>query len=404
MATALMAMPVGRRKDPSQRGLYLDVVATAGGKLTRTWLHRFSFKQTRDTYHTIGHFPETSLEKARRLVQAQRELLSQGIDPRRAAPRRRAVNSPLPLSSAAVGDQHSIEFLASEFMERYIKPNHKDPSQTARMLQKDVLCADAWKGRDARTIKPREVIDLLDGIVARGSPAMANDVASMLKQMFLFGIHRTIVEDTPVKLLMAPGGEEKPRDRVLTDKELAIFLKDPDACTKLPKLAIVITVLLTTAARRQELVLARWSDVDLRAGTWLVPASNSKTGRAFTIPLSSMAVEAFERLKKRADGSVWVLPGEDPKEHIDAKLLTRGLARNLERMEKLGIKAFTLHDLRRTARTGLGNLGIAPHIGERCLNHSVGGMQDVYDKADYLTERRAALEKWAAHLESLRAT
>jgi integrase len=185
---------------------------------------------------------------------------------------------------------------------------------------------------------------------------------------------------------------------------LAIFLKDPDACTKLPKLAIVITVLLTTAARRQELVLARWSDVDLRAGTWLVPASNSKTGRAFTIPLSSMAVEAFERLKKRADGSVWVLPGEDPKEHIDAKLLTRGLARNLERMEKLGIKAFTLHDLRRTARTGLGNLGIAPHIGERCLNHSVGGMQDVYDKADYLTERRAALEKWAAHLESLRAT
>ncbi len=79
------------------------------------------------------------------------------------------------------------------------------------MLNRDVLTE--WKGRDARTIKPREVVELLDGIVKRGSAVMANRVAGLLSQMFRFGVHRALVDQSPVQLLYRPGGKEKPRER-----------------------------------------------------------------------------------------------------------------------------------------------------------------------------------------------
>jgi hypothetical protein len=111
--------------------------------------------------------------------------------------------------------------MAHEFMELFVKPNRKDPDYVQGILNRDVL--PEWKGRDARTIKPREVIELLDKIVARGSNIMANHVGHVLGQMFKYGIHRSIVDDSPVKLLVQPGGKEKPRDRALTDAELKPF-------------------------------------------------------------------------------------------------------------------------------------------------------------------------------------
>ena len=388
-----------REKDPAQRGLYIVVTARADGQLTRTWQHRFSFQGT-NTFVVIGHFPDTSLERARRIVQEQREQLSQGIDPRRARPSRRPARTPPTLSAAAVGAEHAIETLAREFMELYVRPNRTDPSYVQGVLDRDVL--PVWRGRDARTIKPREVIELLDGIVKRGSKVMANHTARILGQMFKYGIHRTIVEDSPVKLLVLPGGKEKPRDRALTDEELKAFLSDPLKCTRQPRLAIVIELLLLTAARRGELCAAKWAHVDLQAKTWHVPAENSKTEKAYTVPLSDKAVELFERLQKRAGRSAWVLPGTDPSKQLEPRLLTRGLAKCLKRFNAAGVKDFTLHDLRRTCRTGLARLKVEPHIAERILNHAAADrIIATYDVHDYAPQMRAALEKWAAHLKDL---
>lgn len=392
--------PAAREKDPAQRGLYIVVTARGDGQVTRTWQHRFSFHGT-NTFIVVGTFPATSLEQARHIVQEQREQLQQGIDPRRARPRRRAVRTPSSLSAAAVGGAHAIETLAQEFIDLYVRPNRTDPGYVQGVLDRDVL--PAWKGRDARTIKPREVIELLDGIVRRGSRVMANHTARILGQMFKYGIHRSIVEDSPVKLLVLPGGREKPRDRVLTDVELKAFLRDPLKCTRQPRLAYVIELLLLTAARRGELCAAKWVHVDLKAKTWHVPAENTKTGKAYTIPLSDRAVELFERLKRRAGRSVWVLPGTDPSKHIEPRLLTRGVAKCLKRFELQGIKPFTLHDLRRTCRSGLSALKVAPHIAERILNHAAADrIVATYDQHDYLDEMRAALNNWAEHLESAR--
>ena len=109
-------------------------------------------------------------------------------------------------------DKHSIEFLVAEFIARYLRAarhGRKRPEYAERILQRDVL--PAWKGRDARTIAPEDVLSLLDEIVDRGAPVMANRTAALLAQLFKFGIHRRIVESTPVQLLYRPGGKEKPR-------------------------------------------------------------------------------------------------------------------------------------------------------------------------------------------------
>ncbi|MGH8229783.1 MAG: tyrosine-type recombinase/integrase [Steroidobacteraceae bacterium] len=397
-ATRVASLPPGRYKDPGQASLYLLVRAREAAPPSRTWLHRVKTggKAGRDTFITIGHFPETSLELARDTIRRHRELLSKGIDPRRAAPRRQP---PGPLAMHATND-HSIEFLVSEFITRYLRPHRKRPEYAEAILAKDVL--PRWKGRDARTIEPTEVLELLDGIVERGSKVMANRTAALLAQLFKFGIHRRIVRATPVQLLFRPGGKEKARKRVLGDEELRAYLADSKACTRYERLSHVIAILLLTGQRRGELARAKWSEIDFQARTWTIPDENAKGDEGHAVPLAEWTVRELESLQRLAQRSPWVLPANGSGEHIDPKQLTRSLAKCLERFKERGIEAFTLHDLRRTCRTGLARLKVEPHIAERVLNHVQPGIVGVYDRFAYVDEKRAALELWATHLASLK--
>lgn len=400
-ATRITSLAIGTYTDPGQIGLQLRVAAKRSGS-SRSWLLRLKFRG-QETRMLLGHFPETTLETARRLAREYREMASRGIDPRhgRTGPRRRTARRTGATGESFVEpahDPHSIEFLVREFMERHIRPHRKSPEQVERVLNGEVL--RAWRGRDARSIRPREIIELLDGIVERGSPVMANRIAGLLGQLFKFGIHRAIVDDTPVRLLMRPGGKERPRSRVLSDEELRIFLADPTAGTRFPRLAQVMLILLLTGQRRGELTLARWREIDFDAKTWRIPDENAKT-RGHVLPLSDWAVRELRLLKVAAGRSAWVLPSKSGDGPLEPKLLTRGLAKCQSRFKRLGITRFTLHDLRRTCRTGLARLRIPPHVAERVLNHAQEKIPGTYDVHDYLDEKRAALDQWAAHLEQL---
>ena len=160
---------------------------------------------------------------------------------------------------------------------------------------------------------------------------------------------------------------------------------------------------MLTGQRRGELALARWKNVDLKAKTWTIPNEDAKAGKGHVVPLTDWAVQEFEALKALAKHSAFVLPDDTGKAPINPKLLARGVARCQKRMKKLGVEAFTLHDLRRTCRTGLARLKVAPHIAERVLNHAQEKIPGTYDVHDYLDEKREALEQWTAHLEALKA-
>lgn len=376
----------------------MRVRKTATGA-SRTWLFRYTWRKEWVRI-VIGHHPGMTLAEARERAIELRNAIDEGIDPRRARPRRRqmAASAATPTGTSS-SDKHSIEYLVDEFIARYLRPHRKAPEWAEAILNRDVL--PKWKGRDARTITPAEVIERLDEIVERGAPVLANRTASLLSQLFRFGIQRRIVGQTPVQLLMPPGGKEKPRKRALTAEELQAFLRDPRACTRYERLARVVTILLLTGQRRGELALAKWADIDLQARTWIIPEENTKNGRGHIVPLSDWAIEEFAALRREAEGSAWVLPGPDRRNHIDPKQLTRSVAKCLTRFKKAGIAEFTLHDLRRTCRTGLSRLKIAPHIAERVLNHAQESNEETYDLHEYLEEKRDALEKWAAHLRAL---
>lgn len=394
----MATLPPGDHTDPATLGLQLRVRPTASGA-SRTWLFRYTWRNEWVRL-VVGHYPGTSLAEARERALDLRKAIDSGIDPRRARPRRRQQRE-APAPSGAPRDKHSVDFLVSEFTERYLRPHRKRPEWAEAILERDVL--PKWKGRDARTITPTEVLELLDGIVDRGAPVLANRTAALLSQLFRFGIHRHIVTATPVQLLYRPGGKEKPRERVLTEAELKAYLADPRACTRYERLSRVVTLLLLTGQRRGELARAKWSEIDFDAKTWTVPDENAKAGRGHVVPLTDWALEEFQALKREAEGSKWVLRASaGSNQPIDPKQLSRSLAKCLDRFKKQRIAAFTLHDLRRTCRTGLSALKVEPHIAERVLNHAQPGIAGVYDKHAYLEEKRAALEKWAEHLQELR--
>ncbi len=401
MATQVATLAEGDHTDPATPGLQLRVRAKRNS-FSRTWLLRYRWGRE-SVRIAIGHVPATSLAEARERAWELRKVIDNGIDPRKAGLTRVRRAVPPTVSLPAHGAApNSIEALVEEFLTRFIAPHRKHPQEVRRILEKEVLAT--WRGRDARTVKPREVLELLDGIVDRGSPVMANRVASLLTQLFKYGVHRQRIESTPVQLLYAPGGQEKPRNRALSDAELAALLTHLDELmSRAPRTIATIRIILHTACRRSEIALARWSHfhLDDESPSWRIPPELSKTGVECITPLVPTAVMELKRLKRNAGRTPWVFPNEDAEDAADPKILTRSLNRHLPALAAKHIQPFTLHDLRRTVRTGLARLKVAPHIAERVLNHAQPGIIAAYDVHAYLDEKREALQQWAAHLSSL---
>ncbi len=392
--TALKVKPPGAYADPAQPGL--QFLVRAGKRATsRTWLYRFKFAKQAGRL-TLGHFPGMSLEEARREAQRLRDMARRGIDPRRAVSRETGEDN-----ASMVASPHTVAFLIDEFIQRRVRKRHKAPQYTEKLIRSNIL--PALGERDARSITSREVVELVDKIVDRGAPVLANRVAALLSQLFKFAIHRALIKTSPVVFLERPGGREKPRERTLSDSELRAFLLNRKTATRYDRLAHVITLLLLTGQRRGELAAAEWIHIDFTARTWRIPDENSKTGRGHIVPLTDWAISEFLELKTLAGSSPWVLPSKDGRSSVDPKLLTRSVAKNLHRFKVVGIDEFTLHDLRRTCRTGLAKLRVAPHIAERVLNHAQETIPGTYDRHDYVDEKRDALERWAQHLSKLRA-
>src|SRR6516164_7805368 len=154
--------------DPACAGLQLRVAETG----VKSWHWRFYWHGKRARL-VLGVWPKVSLAGAHEKAEAARALLRRGIEPRRAgitlASRVRPERSP---TQGPPG--YSVEHLAREFMSRYVHRRRRRPEYVQRILNAEVL--PRWGSRDARTIKPREVIELLDEIADR-APVMANRVA-----------------------------------------------------------------------------------------------------------------------------------------------------------------------------------------------------------------------------------
>jgi integrase len=233
-----------------------------------------------------------------------------------------------------------------------------------------------------------DVVDFLDRLErGEGFRHQVNRCRETLRAIFAYAIERELVTVNPI--VGVSKRKEIPRDRTLTDGELTALWMAIEKLPELPR--AYFRVVLLTGARRNEVRGMAWSELDLDAGLWRLPAERTKSGRPFEVPLSAPVLETLRTLP-RIGPMVFAFDGKRP---MTVHQLVERVRRNA------GLSNVRLHDLRRTLRTGLAELGVSFEVAERVLNHAMPGLQAVYNRHSYAAEKRTALVLWADHVLSL---
>jgi integrase len=260
----------------------------------------------------------------------------------------------------------------------------------------------------AHDLTRRHLVRLLDAIVDRGAPVLANRAYAILKQLFDWAAGKDLVPASPMAGIERPGGKEMPRERVLNVDEISAFWTMLDTADMEEPTRIALKLLLTTGQRRGEITFAQWSHFDVEAKLWTVPVELLKTSHSkrkrpepHVVPLSPLALELLTDLRKLTGKGTYLLPAfGTPKSEApySEAVLSRAVRGN---KDHFGIQHFTPHDLRRTAASHMTKIGVPRLHVEKVLNHATGDIAEIYDRHDYLPEKRVALERWGEHLSGI---
>ena len=344
---------------------------------------------------TLGTFPALSLATARTKAHLSlHELTTKGIDP--------AVGKRDARTAETFGD------LAADYMKRHALLKKKSWREDQRKLNADIL--PHWRTRHVKGITRRDVHDLLDRIVDRGKPVMANRVQALVSRIFKHGIDRSWIDSSPASGIAKQ--PETQRERVLTSEELAHLWRmlqsakadravtHEQAPPMSPMLARGLQLMLRTAQRGGEIFTMRWDDVDETKKWWTIPSGQTKNGAAHRVPLTTAALALIA--EARADGSGpsgWVFAGPQGGTLKDkAKKAVSSL-----RQAGLLTGDYTRHDFRRTVATGMESLGIPTGTIAKLMNHLEAGPRatHIYARHPFDQEKRHALDTWGRHLDAL---
>jgi len=290
-------------------------------------------------------------------------------------------------------------------MREYVERNCSESliRERRRTLGRDIL--PRWGERRALEITKSDVNDLLDAKADRrdrarkgrtdGASVQSNRTFSLLTTLFNWAVSHDLVETNPTAGVRRRV-KEVPRDRLLDDDELVRFWGACDAMG-LP-FGPLFQLLLLTAQRRGEVGGMRRSELDLEKRMWTVPGSRTKNRKPHSVHLSDLAIEIIERLPQIGDSDLVFTTNETTP--------VSGFSGAKTRLDQLmdDPPEWILHDLRRTATSGMARLGVAPHVVDKILNHTAGtirGVAAVYNRYQFEPEREAALEAWGRFVENL---
>lgn len=335
--------------------------------------YRYGTKQRR---YGLGRYPVVSLVKAReKAIEALRQV-EEGIDPSR---RRRQPDM-------------QVEAICAAFIRQYAKPRNRNWRETERILNREFVTVHGQ--RDIRQIKRHDVLEIMDAALERGASYQANRILATIRKLFNWCLERGIIDATPIAGLKAPT-RELSRDRVLDDGEIRRVLNA--ARLDAYPFRQFVPLLLATAQRRGELANMRWSELDLEARTWVIPAERAKNGKPHVVHLSDFAVSLLDEVPQFVDCDyVFTTTRRSPVSGFSKAL--RWLHEHSETSD------WHMHDLRRTAASGMARAGVAPYVVEKVLNHvsgTISGVAAVYNRYAYDAERCSALEKWGETLSAL---
>lgn len=344
----------------------------------------------------IGSYPATSLKEARDEVIRLRGELESNRNPKlvRMTEKQRAT------------DALTIESVIISWYEAYCLKNKKGANQILRSFEIHLFPKIGKIQHDAASL--HNWLDVLEPISKR-SPGIADRLLINSKQAHAWAYKRKLVENRPLSDITGKDMDIKKGqgERFLSHDEIRILYAAIEGSRMVPKYRVFIKLLLHFGCRCAELISSRVDDFDLINKVWTVPAERHKTGALTGKPLKRPIIEPVEELIKLAismnNGSDMVFTKEGSTKPVGRSSL-QSLPYNLMQYtwRRLGYQFphWSLHDLRRTARTNFSDL-TEPHIAEIMLGHKLPGVWRVYDKSDYLEEQRKAYQAWWERVEHI---
>jgi integrase len=327
---------------------------------------------------SLGDVRKVPLDDARRIARQRFAEVELGHDPAGDREKAKALAAKAALTLGAVADRYL------DAKRGAIRAStHREATRYFGLLWAPL------RGQPIGTITRADVAGQLQVISKKHGKVSAARARANLSAMYAWAIGEALCEMNPVLGTNNPAEGIKSRARVLSDAELRLVWNaagDGD-------FARIVRLLILTGARRQEIGSAKWVDVDFETGVLTIPAERAKNGHVLELPLPALALGILQSTPRRGD-HVFGATGTG---FTSWSIATVAMRRRLTKP----MAPWSLHDLRRSMRTGLGRIGVPPHIAELLINHVKGGVEAVYDRYSYEAEKRAALARWADHIAAV---
>ncbi len=392
--------------DNRQRGLALRVSppSNSNPRGTKSWTIRYRTRAGVQKRISLGGYPEVTLAKARRRALSVLASVAEGNDP--------ATDMKTARAKAKFGRLETVKAIGKHYLAEAQRGRHRANARPKRpstlALERyyfDRYVEPAFGRRSITDLRRAELQDFINRMADEHSSSTARQCRVVLQRLFALAQWQEITDANPCQHVHAPRGRE--RDRVLSDEELRIIwdattLPLSSSCFHLsPAMAIALRLVAVTMQRRSEIAAIHTREIDQERRIWTIPAERTKNHLRHVVPISDAALDLINAalaLSGRKVGYLFPSP-RDATRPVTNNSLTHAFVR-LAAANKL--KDVRLHDLRRTGATHLTSErgGIPRFVVSRVLNQisDTGGaasVTKVYDRNDYLSAKRRALDAWA---------
>jgi integrase len=351
-----------------------------GDRLRRTWVAQYR-AHGRTRRMRLGAVEKLTLDEARKEVRKVLAKVELGADPQaeRRAQRQREGDTLRAVADLYLDAKRSeVRPNTYRELDRYLTGPHFRPLHPVPIDQ----------------VARRDVAVRLTKITAENGSITAGRARAALSALYAWAMGEGLAEANPVVGTTKPK-DSTPRERTLSDAEIVALWRAAGEAGAFGK---IVKLLILTGCRRMEICGLRWSEIDMDNGLLRLPPERTKNKRPHTLPLPRMALDIIATIPEV------VARDHCFGERSDLGFTQWGAKRDLDARLGESVKPWTLHDLRRTAATGMADIGVQPHIIEATLNHISGhkvGVAGIYNRSSYEREVKAALALWSDHIRAL---
>lgn len=340
----------------------------------------------------LGAWGAITLEQARQAARSALGQVATGRDP--FSDRK---NEKEQAQREAEGDKLTLAALLSDWQSIGLASNRESYRREA--IRAVSLAFLPFLKRRADALRRADVVKVLDGLVKAGKGPIANRTAAYGRACYSWAVKRGRLTENPFEGIPSPATNGS-RDRVLNDAEIGAVARNVDLLGH--PFGPLIKLLMLTAQRRDEVATMRWSELSNDLTTWTQPAGKTKNKQGHIVHIAPEARGILSSLPRRTDTDLIF--------STNGKTAVSGFSKAKSRLDEIiaeknggaAIQDWRLHDFRRSCVTWLAGAGFNPAVADKILNHTtatgITTVGRVYQRAEYLQERKQALEAWAAHV------